>query len=85
MNNGDVDENGNLINYEFYFEKGVVYTIEMEVTVGSMGDIVRRVDEALAAINNDYLAILKLTGASPDEFRDYGFSRIMPDTLVDMI
>ncbi len=85
MNNGAVDENGNLINYEFYFEKGVVYTIEMEVTVGSMGDIVRRVEEALAAINDDYLAILKLTGASPDEFRDYGFSRIMPDTLVDMI
>ena len=28
---------------------------------------------------------MKLTGASPDEYRDYGFSRIMPDTLIDMV
>ena len=59
--------------------------IQLQVTVGSMGDIVRRVQAALDSINDDYLAILKLTGASPDEYRDYGFSRIMPDTLVDMI
>ena len=85
LNNGAVDERGNLLNYEFYFEAGVTYTIQMEVTVGSMGNIVRRVQETLTAINNDYLAILKLTGASPDEYRDYGFSRIMPETLVDMI
>ncbi len=85
MNNGETDENGNLIYYSFYFEAGVDYTIEMEVTVGSMGDIVRRVQASLDAINDDYLAILKLTGASPDEYRDYGFSRIMPDTMVDMI
>ncbi len=71
--------------YEFYFEEGVEYTLQFQVTVGSMGDVVRRVDNALSAINNDYLAILKLTGATPDEYRDYGFSRIMPDTLVDMI
>ena len=85
LNNGSTDANGNLINYSFYFEAGVEYTIEIEVTVGSMGDIVRRVQAALDAINSDYLAILKLTGASPDEYRDYGFSRIMPDTMVDMI
>ena len=85
FNNGDVDANGNPIYYEFYFEEGVEYTIQMEVTVGSMGDIVRRVQAALNAINADYLQILKLTGADPDEYRDYGFSRIMPDVLVDMI
>ncbi len=85
MTNGDVDENGNPITYNFYFEEGVEYTMQLQVTVGSMGDIVRRVQAALDAINDDYLAILKLTGASPDEYRDYGFSRIMPDTLVDMI
>ena len=69
----------------FYFEKDVVYTIKFEVTLGSMGDIVRRVDAALDAINDDYLQILKLTGANPDEYRDYGFSRVMPDTLNDMV
>ena len=50
-----------------------------------MGDIVRRVQEALESINEDYRNILKLTGATPDEFRDYGFHRVMPDTMVDMI
>lgn len=69
----------------FYFEAGVTYTVKLEVTLGSMGDIVRRVDAALTAINNDYLQILKLTGANPDEYRDYGFSRVMPDTLNDMV
>ena len=70
---------------EFYFEKDVVYTIKFEVTLGSMGDIVRRVNAALNSINDDYLQILKLTGANPDEYRDYGFSRVMPDTLNDMV
>ena len=71
--------------FSFYFEKGVKYTLRFEVTLGSMGDIVRRVQESLDAINGDYLNILKLTGSTPDELRDYGFSRIMPDTMMDLI
>ena len=70
---------------EFYFEKGVVYTLKFDVTLGSMGDIVRRVTASLDSINDDYLQILQLTGANPDEYRDYGFSRVMPDTLNDMV
>ena len=71
--------------YQFYFKEGVVYTMRLEVSLGNMGDIVRRVQASLDSINNDYLNILKLTGSTPDEFRDYGFSRVMPDTMVDMI
>ena len=70
---------------EFYFEKDVVYTIRFEVNLGTMGDIVNSVQETLDAINADYLSILKLTGPTPDEFRDYGFNRVMPDTMSDMI
>ncbi len=72
-------------SFDIYFEKGVEYTIRFEVSLGDMGDIVRRVQESLDSINSDYLNILKLTGTSPDEFRDYGFSRVMPDTMIDMI
>ena len=79
------DKEGNLSSCAFYFKEGVTYDIEIEVTIGSMGDIVRRVETALKAINNDYLSILKLTGASPDEYRDYGFSRIMPEVMIDML
>ena len=75
---------GSGVDYQFYFEAGVEYTVMMEVALGSTGDIVRRVDAALSAINADYLAIMKLTGADPDELRDYGFARIMPDVMIDM-
>ena len=71
--------------FNIYFKEGVVYTLRFEVSLGSMGDIVRRVQESLDSINNDYLNILKLTGSKPDEYRDYGFSRVMPDTMIDMI
>lgn len=78
FNNGDT-------TFEFYFEKDVTYTIVIEVAMGQMGDIIRRVEAALDAINDDYLNILKLTGANPDQYRNYGFSRVMPDTIIDMI
>ena len=85
LNSGVTDADGNLLNYEFYFEAGVEYTVMLEVGLGSTGDIVRRVEQALNAINADYLEIMRLTGASPDEFRDYGFFRVMPDVMIDMI
>lgn len=83
----DVDKDGDLedVTYPVYLEKDVVYTIRLEVTLGKMGDVVRRVQECLNAINNDYLNIIKLTGISPDSYRDYGFTQVMPDTMVDMV
>ena len=71
--------------YDIYFEKDVVYTLRFEVTLGNMGSVVSRVQDSLNSVNADYLNILKLTGTSPDEYRDYGFSRVMPDTMIDMI
>ncbi len=70
--------------FEFYFEAGVEYTIELEVSLGSMGDLVRRVESALTTINSAYLNIIKLTGTNPDDYRDYGFSRVLPDAIIDM-
>ncbi len=72
-------------SFNLYFEKGVEYRIRFEVTLGNMGDIVGRVQNSLEAINADYLNILKLTGSNPDANRDYGFSRVMPDTMRDLI
>ena len=71
-------------DFEFYFEAGVEYTIALTVTLGSMGELVSKVENALESINADYLNILKLTGAEPDDYRDYGFKRIMPDTVEDL-
>ncbi len=71
-------------NFQFYFEKGKTYEIELEVTLGNMADIVRRVDQIINSLNNDYMEILKLTGNDPDTNRNYGLSRIMPDVIVDL-
>lgn len=70
--------------FSFYFAEGVVYTIKFEVTLGAMSDIINTVQSALDSINDDYLSIIQLTGSNPDTYRDYGFSRIMPDVLIDM-
>ncbi len=69
---------------QFYLEPGK-HTIRLEVTLGEMGDIVRRVSESLDSINKSYLEILKLTGSNPDQYRDYGFARVMPDTIENML
>ena len=72
-------------SFEFYFEAGVEYTIRLEVTLGAMAEIINTVQAALDSINQDYLSIIQLTGTTPDTYRDYGFSRIMPDVLIDMV
>jgi len=78
LNNGDVN-NG----FEFYLEKGK-NTIRFEVVLGEMGDIIGRVQDCLTSINNDYLKILQITGADPDQYRDYNFRGLIPDTIRDL-
>lgn len=71
--------------YPLYLEAGVVYTLRFEVTLGSMSDLIRQVESILDALNDDYLSIIRLTGTSPDDYRDYNFARLLPDTLINMI
>ena len=65
----------------FYFKKGVTYTLQMEVGLGALSELLNTIENSLSTINNCYLEILKLTGADPDEYRDYGFRRVMPQTI----
>ena len=68
---------------QFYLDKGR-HTVRIETTLGDMADIIRRVASVQSSANSDYLQILRLTGANPDDYRDYGFKRIMPDTIKDL-
>lgn len=70
--------------FQFYLEPGV-HTIRLEVSLGSMAEVVRRISESMSNINTCYLEITKLTGANPDEYRDYGFTRVMPETIEQLI
>ncbi len=81
---GYYDESNTLHPFTFYFKKGVVYTLTMEVGLGDMAEIISTVQNSLSTINDCYLNILKLTGTSPDEYRDYGFNRVMPNTVKNL-
>ena len=69
---------------QFYFEAGKEYDIALEVCMGDLGPVVNEVADIVASLNADYLKILQLTGAVPDEYRDYGFGRVIPQTIRDL-
>lgn len=56
-------------------------TLRMEIVLGDMSTILSRVNESLLNINAYYRKILMITGASPDQYRDYRFERLIPDVL----
>lgn len=68
---------------EFYLTKGH-HTLRIETSLGDMAEIISTVSNVQKNANADYLQILRLTGADPDKYRDYGFMRIMPDTIKDL-
>ena len=82
---GKINDKDEYDSYQVYLAKDVVYTIRFEVTLGVMGEVVNEVTDTLTHVNNDYLNIIKLTGVTPDALRDYGFTEVMPDTMVDMV
>ena len=82
---GDRDEDGNIRVFEFYFEKGVEYTLYLECSLGSLKDLIKRVSDSMNRINSAYLKILQLTGNAPDEYTDYRFLEVMPDVLITLL
>lgn len=70
--------------FKVYLEKGH-HTLRIEVSLGEVGEMIRSATEIQSAFNADYLEILRLTGASPDEYRNYGFSRVMPHVMRDLV
>ncbi|MBR1585291.1 MAG: extracellular solute-binding protein [Clostridia bacterium] len=72
------DQDGN--PYRFYLTKGD-HTIRMEVTLGEMGPVLKRVEDSIFRLNQIYRKILVLTGANPDRFRDYNLASVYPDVI----
>jgi len=79
LNNGNVES-----TFRIYLEKGK-NDIELEASFGNMSDILRRVNASLQVINDIYIKILRITGATPDNNRDYGFYDIMPDDCDELL
>ena len=87
-----VDANGNVVeittenrDFEFYFVEGAEYTLYVECSLGSLKELIQRVENSLNSINECYLRILQLTGNDPDEYRDYNFLGIMPEVLYELL
>ncbi len=71
--------------FQFYFEAGVTYTVSFEVSLGTLSGIIEQVEASLGVINDCYLEILQLTGPDPDQYRDYKFERVIPQTLRNLL
>ena len=75
------DKDGN--PFRFYLTKGV-HTIRMEVTLGEMGPVLKRVEDSIFRLNQIYRKLLVLTGANPDRFRDYKLAQVYPEVIEAM-
>ena len=75
------DEDG--IPYKIPLAKGK-HTIRLEVSMGNLGDILNRMDESIYRLNSIYRKILVLTGARPDQYRDYRIDVKYPEVMVAM-
>ncbi len=57
------------------------HTITMEVVPGSIGEIMRRLDDLVYELNYYYRRILMITGPDPDEYNDYLVDIQIPELI----
>ncbi len=73
LGNGDIP-------YEFYLTKGM-HELKLEVTLGSLTDILRTVENSIYNLNTAYRQIIMITGTIPDPYRDYQLDKSLPDVI----
>ena len=76
--------NDGTTEFKIYLEKGD-NTVELFASLGNMAKIISRVEASMKTINAIYIKILMITGATPDANRDYGFYRVMPDDVDELL
>ena len=81
--NSGKNEEGDVQIYRIYLEKGT-NDLEFEASFGNMADILKRVSKSMTTVNDIYIKILRITGATPDSNRDYGFYDIMRDDVDEL-
>ena len=63
--------------YSFYLTAGV-HTLRMEVVLGDFSEMIARVQGAVQELNAIYRQVIRITGVSPDQYRDYQLARSLP-------
>ena len=82
LNSGKGDD-GKVRIYRIYLKEGK-NDIEFEASFGNMANILKRVSQSLTTVNDIYIKILRITGATPDSNRDYGFYDLMRDDVEEL-
>lgn len=72
------DNEGN--NFKFYLTEGK-HTLQLNVTLGDMADVIGQVQNIVYDLNNIYRKIVTITGITPDVYRDYEFPLQIPDVI----
>lgn len=62
-----------------YLDASFDHTFTMEVIPGDIGEPLRRLEDVLADINEEYRRILMITGPAPDKYTDYYVHEKLPD------
>ena len=70
--------------YNFYLSKGK-HTIRLEATLGEIGKVMQEVQDSVFRLNQIYRTILVLTGAQPDQNRDYEIHKVFPNEVEAMM
>ena len=65
--------------YKIHLTKGN-HTIRMEVVLGDLASITDRVEDVLQQLNMIYRKIIRITGVSPDSYRDYELTTAVAGT-----
>lgn len=76
------DDNRN--PYRFYLTAGK-HTVRLTVGLGDYADIIAEASALLSELNAVYRSIIAISGASPDQYRDYKFDEMIPGTIEDMV
>ncbi|WP_258960925.1 extracellular solute-binding protein [Paenibacillus aquistagni] len=69
--------------YLFYLSEGK-HEIKLEVTLGEMAMLLRTVESSVLELNRIYRRIIMITGAVPDEYRDYQLEKKIPELVAVM-
>ncbi len=69
---------------EFYFESGKEHTIKIESVLGDFGSYFQKVEDIVYQLNACYRSIIMITGAAPDNYRDYQLGVKIPNVIEQM-
>ena len=76
------DENGGA--YQFYLEEGH-HTLRMQAVLGDFSNIISEVQSCVQQLNSIYREVIKITGVSPDTYRDYQLEASLPELHNELV